>query len=76
MPDTGLFQINEVIGVREADGTLIQVTRIDAACMRCQRWFAATADHNLHDVNGAAVINCPNCDNRQAISRNRLQDFR
>ncbi len=75
MPNTGLFQLNSVEGVRDEDGTLIQVTRIDATCMLCRRWFAATTERNLEDVNGAAILSCPACNNRQAISRDRLQDF-
>lgn len=75
MPNTGLFQLNSVEGVRDENGNLIQVTRIDASCMQCRRWFAATPERNLEDVNGAAILSCPACNNRQAISRDRLEDF-
>ncbi|AWH27346.1 hypothetical protein C1932_11810 [Stenotrophomonas sp. YAU14D1_LEIMI4_1] len=75
MPNTGLFQLSAVAGMKRDDGTLIQVTRIDATCLKCQRWFSATAGRGLDDVDGAAVVSCPSCDNRQAISRARLQDF-
>jgi len=75
MRDIGQFYISSVEGVTRADGTLLQVTRIDCSCLSCQRQFRAVAGHGLLDLDGAAAITCPACGSRQAVSRARLQDF-
>jgi len=76
LPDTGQFYLVNVVGVVNAEGGLVQVTRIDCSCLECRRQFAATVGHGLVDLDGAAVLVCPSCQNRQAICRARLEDFR
>lgn len=76
MRDTGQFYLIGVDGMTRADGTLLQVTRVDGRCLACQRQFRVTTDHGLLDLDGAAVVTCPACGNRQAISRAQLEDLR
>ncbi len=75
MPDTGRFYLLNVDGLEDR-GNLLEVTRIDARCLSCQTHFRAVPGEGLVDHEGAGVITCPGCGNRQAISRARLQDFR
>ena len=42
MRDIGQFYVTSVEGVTRADGTLLQVTRIDCSCLKCSRQFRAT----------------------------------
>ncbi|GAB3052727.1 hypothetical protein [Stenotrophomonas tumulicola] len=75
MPNTGQFYLLSVEGVKDEGGALLQVTHIDCSCLQCHRQFAAIRDHGLLDLDGAAVLICPGCGNRQAICKARLQDF-
>ena len=76
VPDTGQFYLLSVAGVMTAEGALLQVTHIECRCLKCHRLFAAIHDHGLIDLDGGAVLTCPDCGNRQAIARARLEDFR
>lgn len=64
MPNIGRFFIDQVEGVRRADGSLLQVTRISCACLECGRQLRLVPGHGLLDLDGAAVLTCPLCDNR------------
>lgn len=75
MRDIGQFYVTSVEGVTRADGTLLQVTRIDCACLKCSRQFRATSGHGLIDLDGAAALDCPGCGNHQSVSRARLEEF-
>lgn len=37
MRDIGQFYVTSIEGVTHADGALLQVTRIDCACLKCSR---------------------------------------
>jgi len=75
MRDVGQFYVASVEGVTRADGTLLQVTRIDCACLKCSRQFRAIPGHGLVDLDGAAALSCPGCGNHQSVSRARLEEF-
>ncbi len=75
MPNIGRFFIDQVEGVRRADGSLLQVTRISCACLECGRQLRLVPGHGLLDLDGAAVLTCPLCDNRQAVARARLEEL-
>ena len=75
MRDIGQFYVASVEGVTRADGTLLQVTRIDCACLKCARQFRAIPGHGLVDLDGAAALSCPGCGNHQSVSRARLEEF-
>jgi len=76
MPSTGQFYLLTVQGVINENGSLLQVTHVDCNCLECHRQFVATNDRGLIDLNGGAVLICPMCGNRQAVSRARLEEFR
>jgi hypothetical protein len=42
----------------------LQVTRISCACLECGRQLRLVPGHGLLDLDGAAVLTCPLCDNR------------
>nr|WP_239505249.1 hypothetical protein [Stenotrophomonas pavanii] len=75
MRDIGQFYVISVEGVTRADGTLLQVTRIDCSCIRCSRQFRAIPNHGLVDLDGAAALSCPTCGNHQSVSRARLEEL-
>lgn len=57
------------------DGALLQVTRVSCACLGCGRRARLEPGHGLLDLNGGAVLTCPQCDNRQAVARARLEEL-
>ena len=59
MRDIGQFYVISVEGVTRADGTLLQVTRIDCSCIKCSWQFRAIPNHGLVDLDGAAALSCP-----------------
>jgi hypothetical protein len=75
MPNTGRFFIDQVEGVLRADGLLLQVTRVSCACLQCGRQLRLVPGHGLLDLDGAAVLTCPLCGNRQAVARARLEEL-
>ncbi|HGM6067111.1 TPA: hypothetical protein ACKQBZ_001420 [Stenotrophomonas maltophilia] len=75
MRDIGQFYVTSVEGVTRADGTLLQVTRIDCACIKCSWQFRAIPNHGLVDLDGAAALSCPTCGNHQSVSRARLEEL-
>ena len=76
MSNTGRFYLLSVNGAVSVEGTLLQVTRIDCNCLACQSPLTATVGCGLIDLSGAAVLTCSHCNNRQAISRARLEELR
>ncbi len=75
MRDIGQFYVTSVEGVTRTDGTLLQVTRIDCACIKCSRQFRAIPNHGLVDLDGGASLSCPTCGNHQSVSRARLEEL-
>ena len=76
MSNTGRFYLFSVNGAVSVEGTLLRVTRIVCKCISCQSPLTATVGCGLIDLDGAAVLTCPHCNNRQAISRARLEELR
>lgn len=73
MPNIGRFFIDQIEGVLRGDGLLLQVTRVSCACLECGRQLRLVPGHGLLDLEGAAVLTCPLCDNRQAVARASLE---
>ncbi len=77
MPHTGLFHLIEVHG--DSDGLprqLAWVASVSATCMGCRQTFTATVKRGLEVVTGGAVLSCPGCGVRQAISNARFNEFK
>ncbi|PJO53257.1 hypothetical protein CR156_14265 [Stenotrophomonas lactitubi] len=75
MADTGLFLLSDVSGQEDGDGRLLQVTKVICRCLRCSGQFTARPNEGLIDLAGGAVLICPHCPQRQAISLARFSDF-
>lgn len=78
MPDTGMFYLYEVAfhpdtGPQSAPQS---IEFIRAECNGCRRMFQARSAPLLENVaGGGAVLSCPSCGERQAISIARFVDF-
>lgn len=75
MPNTGHFYLFNVTGQRDPSGHLLQVTLVECACLSCSRTFIGYPGHGLIDLERGAVVICPSCFSRQAISMARFDDF-
>lgn len=75
MPSTGHFYLLSVTGQRDSSGHLLQVTLVECKCLACSRTFRGYPGHGLIDLERGAVIICPACSRRQAISMARFDDF-
>ena len=75
MADTGLFLLSDVFGQKDDSGHLLQVTQVVCRCLECSCQFTGRPDEGLMDIPGGAVLMCPKCSNRQAISMARFADF-
>ena len=76
MSFTGLFQLIEVQG--DMAGAPPRFTRIRAAqvvCEGCRQFSYLTEFQGIHLIPGGAVISCPGCGARQAISNARFDEF-
>lgn len=78
MPDTGMFFLYEVRCQRSIDsaGHHTVVKRVQAQCNGCRRAFKAESPPTLQNIaQGGAVLTCPACERRQAISIARFEEF-
>ena len=75
MADTGLFLLSDVFGQEDDNGRLLQVTHVVCRCLECSCHFTGRPDEGLIDIPGGAILSCPKCSNRQAISMARFADF-
>ncbi|HCT26857.1 MAG TPA: hypothetical protein DIW85_11660 [Stenotrophomonas sp.] len=75
MADTGLFLLSDVFGQEDEAGRLLQVTQVVCRCLECSCHFTARPNEGLIDLDGGAILACPMCPNRQAISMARFADF-
>ena len=75
MPNTGQFYLLEVAGQADDAGRLLEVTSVACRCLPCGWSFGATPGHGLITVPGGAVLACPHCENRQAVSLARFSEF-
>jgi len=74
MSNTGLFYLHEVAGSREED-EFTSIKSIRATCLKCHRSLHAKAPPELEVINGGAILYCPGCGTRQAISHARFDIF-
>jgi hypothetical protein len=78
MPNTGLFYLFEVEGnpSQASQSTCGSLSRVAAQCLACNNIMRATKPPELLNIaGGGAVLQCPACPNRQAISGARFADF-
>lgn len=75
MADTGLFLLSDVSGQKDNHGRLLQVTAVMCRCLSCSCHFTARPNEGLIDLARGAVLICPKCSKRQAISIARFADF-
>lgn len=75
MPNTGQFYLIDVDGQAGEVGRLLEVTRIQRRCLPCGWSFDALPGHGLIAIAGGAVLACPHCENRQAVSLARFSEF-
>lgn len=74
MPDTGMFYLLEVKLQPCLGG--VEVDLVRAQCNACQRMFTARSRPELHNIGeSGAVLACPKCGNRQAVSGARFLEF-
>jgi len=75
MPNTGQFYLMEVNGQANEVGQLLEVTRVQCRCLPCGWLFDALPGCGLIAIAGGAVLACPHCENRQAVSLARFSEF-
>lgn len=75
MADTGLFLLSDVLSQKDEEGRLLQVTAVVCRCLTCSCHFTARPNQGLIDLERGAVLICPQCSQRQAISIARFADF-
>ena len=78
MPNTGrfyLFEVNVQPG-RPDSGEEPKVLSVQAECLSCHHVTSAAAPPSLVNIpGGGAVLECPACGSRQAISAARFVEF-
>ncbi|WP_448129974.1 hypothetical protein [Stenotrophomonas rhizophila] len=75
MPNTGQFYLLRVDGQADEAERLLEVTAVECSCLPCGWTFTASPGQGLITVPGGAVLACPHCDNRQAVSLARFSEF-
>lgn len=76
MRSTGLFSFIEVQGAKDLQpDQVFQLASLTASCQTCQHTFSLTAGSSLVLIAGGAVVTCPACKARQAISNARFEEF-
>lgn len=75
MPNSGQFYLLHVDGQADEAGRLPEVTAVECSCLPCGWTFTASPGHGLIAVPGGAVLACPHCENRQAVSLARFSEF-
>lgn len=74
MPDTGMFHLYDVRFSAEAAIPTIEFIR--AQCSACRGIFRASERPLLENIpGGGAILTCPACSRRQAISGARFVEF-
>lgn len=75
MPNTGQFYLLRVDGQADEAERLLEVTAVECSCLPCGWTFTASPGQGLITVPGGAVLACPHCENRQAVSLARFSEF-
>jgi hypothetical protein len=74
MPNTGLFYLLEVNFAPCSRETKVSLVRAD--CNSCHHMFTGREEPELHPIGASgAVLTCPRCGSRQAISGARFLEF-
>jgi len=73
--NTGFFLLRFVNGELTSDGALARLHAVEATCSSCGETSLLKPDDGLTDLEGAGVMVCPHCQNRQAVSRMRFEEF-
>lgn len=75
--DTGLFYLLAVVGVPagSTQTTVNAILSVRAQCLTCHHTMEAAAPRLMNIPGGGAVLDCPVCHARQAISGPRFAAF-
>ncbi len=73
--DAGHFLLRFVNGELTSDGALARLHAVEATCSSCGLTSLLAPGEGLTDLEGAGVMVCPHCQNHQAVSRMRLEEF-
>jgi len=65
-----------VNGELTSDGALARLHAVEATCSSCGLTSLLAPGEGLTDLEGAGVMVCPHCQNHQAVSRMRLEEFK
>lgn len=75
MANTGFFLLRFVNGELTSDGALARLNSVEATCSSCGLTSLLAPGEGLTDLEGAGVMVCPQCENHQAVSRMRFEEF-
>ncbi len=75
MANTGFFLLRFVNGELTPEGALARLHAVHATCSNCSQNSVLKPGEGLTDLEGAGVMVCPHCQNRQAVSRMRFEEF-
>jgi hypothetical protein len=77
VPDTGLFYLLDVVGIPagSTQTTVNAILSVRAECLTCHHEMAVAAPWLVNITGGGAVLDCPVCRTRQAISGARFAAF-
>lgn len=75
MSDTGRFFLRSVSARFRDNDQIEALHEVKAECAGCALQSTLTHKHGLVDIEGAGVLTCPHCGQRQGISRNRFEEF-
>lgn len=73
--NTGFFLLRFVNGELTSDGALARLHTVEATCSSCGLTSLLAPGEGLTDLEGAGVMVCPHCQNHQAVSRMRFEEF-
>lgn len=77
MTDTGLFYLLDVVGLPAGctQTTVNAILSVRAECLSCHHTMELAAPRLVNIPGGGAVLDCPVCRSRQAISGARFAAF-
>lgn len=71
---TGKFKIRSVRAKMLTSTHIGALVGVEVCCCACERASALHIDNGLINVQGAGVLICPGCGNRQGVSRKRFEE--
>ncbi len=75
MANTGFFLLRFVNGELTSDGALARLHAVEATFSSCGLTSLLATGEGMTDLEGAGVMVCPHCQNHQAVSRMRFEEF-